>query len=138
MMARVHLLRYLLTVFWHLPGSWKQRIRIVRKMGRSIRDYVSEGADVTYGQLVKRFGEPRQVGFTCVNEMETDELVKELTNKKNVAGVTLVTAIILVTLWIGYLGYCYIRFEDSIKGTLVISDVTVIERTETDAGGHTE
>ena len=107
-------------------------------MGRSIRDYVSEGADVTYGQLVKRFGEPRQIGFIYVNEMETDELVKELTNKKNVAGVTLVTVIILVTLWIGYLGYCYIRFEDSIKGTLVISDVTVIERTETDAGGHTE
>lgn len=133
MMARVHLLRYLLTVFRHLPGSWKQRIRIVRKMGRSIRDYVSEGADVTYGQLVKRFGEPRQVAFIYVNEMETDELIMRLKINSRIVSAVLVAVTLLIIMRFCFNLVSLNAFERDVNGYAVV-EIIEVERKVIDEG----
>ena len=132
-MARVHLLRYLLTVFRHLPGSWKQRIRIVRKMGRSIRDYVSEGADVTYGQLVKRFGEPRQVAFIYVNEMETDELIMRLKINSRIVSAVLVAVTLLIIMRFCFNLVSLNAFERDVNGYAVV-EIIEVERKVIDEG----
>lgn len=104
-------------------------------MARSIRDYVSEGACLTYEQLVSRFGAPKQIAFTYVNELETDELVKELSNNKRVVTVAAVTASILVMLWVGYLGYCYSSYEKNINGYMTV-EIIEVERKLIDEGGN--
>ena len=76
MVTNVHILRYLWEIYRELPGSWKQRKRILSKMESSIRDYVSDGAHVRYEQLKTRFGDPKQIASTYVSEMEAAELLQ--------------------------------------------------------------
>ena len=104
-------------------------------MASSIRDYVSEGADVSYERLVKRFGEPEAIAFAYVNEMETDELVKELSKNKRIVIVAATTAIIFVLLWVGYLGYCYSGYEKNINGYMTV-EIIEVERKLIDEGGN--
>lgn len=104
-------------------------------MARSIRDYVSEGADVSYELLKARFGEPKQIAFTYVNELETDALVKELSNNKRIYTVAVVTASILVMLWVAYLGYCYSSYEKNINGYMTV-EIIEYERVELDEEGE--
>lgn len=96
-------------------------------MGRSIRDYVSEGADVTYGQLAKRFGEPKQIGFIYVNEMETDELISEMNIRKRTVRIIAAAAFIMVVMWAAIVGICYFEHTKDINGYAVV-EVFVVER----------
>lgn len=102
-------------------------------MRGSIRDYVSEGAAVRYEQLVNRFGEPGQIAATYVNEMETGELLEGFRVKRQVIGTVLVTAMVVVGLWVGYLVYCYVDFRDSVNGYMVV-DVIENDATNTNGG----
>lgn len=102
-------------------------------MGRSFRDYVSEGADVTYGQLVKRFGEPEQVGFTYVNEMETDELISEMNIRKRMVRILAAAAFIMIAMWAAIVGICYYDHTKDINGYAVV-EVFVVERKPVNEG----
>lgn len=127
------LARYLWEVYRELPGNWKQKRRIVAQMRDSIRDYVSEGASVRYEEIVKRFGEPKQIAATYVNEMEAGEVLEGFRVKRQILATVLVTTMVIVGLWIGYLVYCYADFQDSVNGYMVV-DVIEVDATNTNGG----
>lgn len=105
-------------------------------MQSSIRDYVSEGTDIGYSQLKKRFGEPKQIASDYVNEMEPEALARELRNKKEIMGIMVASAVLALALWAGYLTYCYVDFADSINGRQVVEYAVVVEREESREGGN--
>lgn len=102
-------------------------------MGRSIRDYVSEGADVTYGQLVKRFGEPRQVAFIYVNEMETDELIMRLKINSRIVSAVLVAVTLLIIMRFCFNLVSLNAFERDVNGYAVV-EIIEVERKVIDEG----
>lgn len=103
-------------------------------MVNSIRDYVSDGADLTYDQLKKRFGDPEQIAFTYVNEMETGELVEEIRIRKKKVGIITVTAVVMVLLWTVRLVISYTDHEKDVNGYAVV-EIIEVERKLIDEGG---
>lgn len=104
-------------------------------MERSIRDYVSEGADVSYEVLVSRFGEPEQVAFTYANEMTTEEVLEHIRNGKKFVKIAFVTAVALIVVWIGYAVLCFINIKRDANGYLAVGEVVIIDKTEISDGG---
>lgn len=104
-------------------------------MAVSVRDYVSDDVNVTYEQLKKRFGNPKQVAFTYVNEMETGELVEEIRNSKKTVGIIVVTAVVMVLLWSVRLVISYSDHEKDVNGYAVV-EIIEVERKLIDEGGN--
>lgn len=104
-------------------------------MANSIRDYVSNGTHVTYEQLKKRFGDPEQIAFTYVNEMETGELVEEIRISKKTVGIIAVTAVVMVLLWTVRLVISYTDHEKNVNGYAVV-EIIEVERKLVDEGGN--
>lgn len=129
-MYSVHLIRYLWQIFRQLPGSWKQKKRILSRIEGSIQDYVSEGNLVTYVQLVRRFGKPEQIAAEYINSMEAEEFIGAFKSRRNVLGIVLTAVVLALLMWAGFLAFCYYDFADSINGTLVTEEVSVIGRME--------
>ena len=134
MWTYVHLLRYLLELYRELPGSWKEKKILLSRMANSIRDYVSEGEYVSYARIVARFGEPKEISADYISQMETQEVIKAITNKKKKRGI-LICIVAVVFLWMGYVTYCYYDLMDSWHGTMVIEGPYIIEKTEYENGG---
>lgn len=126
----LHLNRYLWQIFRQLPGSWKQKKRILSRIAGSIQDYVSEGNLVTYVQLVCRFGKPEQIAAEYINSMEAEEYIGAFKSRRNVLGIVLTAVVLALLMWAGFLAFCYYDFADSINGTLVTEEVSVIGRME--------
>lgn len=103
-------------------------------MAVSIRDYVSDESRASYKQLVERFGEPKQVSFTYVNEMETDELVEEIRISKKTVGIITLTAVVVVLLWTARLVISYTDHEKDVNGYAVV-EIIEVERKLIDEGG---
>lgn len=129
MMGKLHLLRYLLAVYRELPGSWKQKIKILRGLKHCILDYVSDSGDITYDKLLKRFGKPKQVAFTYVNEMETDELIQEIKVSKKIVNIVLATAVIMVLIWTVKTAISYIDHVKDANGYAIV-EIIEYERIE--------
>lgn len=132
-MNAVNLLRYLWEISRELPGSWKQKKKILFRIKHSIQDYLSDGDEISYSQIKERFGEPKQIAYSYVENMETEEVTKELKISKKIIRIITVAAIAMVVLWGGYVALCYINFQDSMNGYIIV-EVTEIERTTIDEG----
>lgn len=94
-------------------------------MAKSIREYVSNGAHVTYDQLKKRFGDPEHIAFTYVNEMETDEVVEEIRISKKTVNIIMVAAVMMVLLWTISLMISYCDHEKNVNGYAVVEIIEV-------------
>lgn len=128
------LLRYLWEISRALPGSWKQKKRILSAMASSIRDYVSEGSDISYEQLKARFGEPKQIASTYVMDMEAEDLLESLQTKRIVVAVA--TAIIVTAgIWLVTIVDAYVNHKKDMAGYAVV-EVIEYERIEIDEGGE--
>lgn len=100
-------------------------------MRGSIRDYVSEGATVRYEGLVNRFGEPKQIAATYVNEMETGEVLEELKSNRKIlftVGATMAAAVIL---WAGWIVVSYMDHVKDVNGYAVV-EIIEVERKQID------
>ncbi|MBR1972220.1 MAG: hypothetical protein IKA16_02140 [Oscillospiraceae bacterium] len=100
-------------------------------MRGSIRDYVSEGANVSFEQLVNRFGEPKQIAATYVNEMEAGEVLEELKSNRKIlftVGAAMAAAVIL---WAGWIVASYMDHVKDMNGYAVV-EIIEVERKQID------
>ncbi len=89
-------------------------------MAHSIRGYVFEETGVSYAQIVKRFGDPKQIASSYVEEMETEELTKELQVCGRAIRIILVSAMICIVLWAGVVSLAWLGLKDSDNGYFVV------------------
>ncbi len=124
MWNRVHLMRYLWEVSRQLPGSWKEKKRILSRMQRSIRDYVSEGENPSYEKIIERFGKPNQIAATFLGEMETEELLRNMKASGRVVQIVAITAILIIAMWAGVVSIALVNelIESDGYGTMTIID----------------
>lgn len=79
----------------------KQREMILTRMEASVRGFVTETPDADYNIIAERFGTPEQIVTTYLEEMDGQELERELNSRRKIVRIALTTAIIMVSLWAG-------------------------------------
>ena len=62
--------------------------------------------------------------------MEAEEYIGAFKSRRNVLGIVLTAVVLALLMWAGFLAFCYYDFADSINGTLVTEEVSVIGRME--------
>lgn len=94
-------------------------------MEHSIRDYVSEGADISYEQLKSRFGEPKQIASTYVMEMEAEEIIDNIRCRKKIVNIILVIASIIALIYGVFIARVYASYERDANGYAVVEIIEV-------------
>ena len=137
MICLIHAWRYLREISIRLPGSRKQKRRILSPVAASVWDYVTRYPNADYRTLTARFGEPQQIAETYVAEMEADELLRELDHRKEIVRIIFFTAVTIVTLWFGTVLYMICDNANSTNGYYVV-EIVEEERIELTEGGNPE
>ena len=128
MMGKLHLLRYLLAVYRELPGSWKQKIKILQGLKHCILDYASDSGGITYDKLLKRFGEPKQIASNYVMEMEAEELLNSLQTRRIIAAVAMVV-FVTAGIWRFTIVESYVNHKKDMAGYAIV-EIIEYERIE--------
>ena len=123
--------RYLREVRSWLPCSRKLKREILEEINNTITQYLSENPGAAYTDFTARFGTPQQIAASYVSEMEIGELLRDLRIKRRIIGIVAATVAVLIFLWAGLVVASYVDHTKDVNGYLVIGEVTVIERTET-------
>ena len=128
--------RYLWQVHGWLPCSGKLKREILRRIGEPIAQFLSENPEASYEALAERFGSPRQIAATYVDEMGTDELLRDLRVRRRIVGMIAATAVAVVCLWAGLVTASYLDHVNGMNGYVVVGEVAEIDRVEVEQGGN--
>ena len=93
--------RYLRNVKDWLPCSGKLKREIMARIKNVLDDYLAEHPDADFVELSHRFGLPKQIASSYVEEMDTEELLHNLRIRRRILGIVTCTALIVITLWDG-------------------------------------
>lgn len=126
--------RYLREIRGWLPCSGKWKRGILEKIEQSIAQFLSENPEASYEALAERFGSPRQIAATYVDEMGTDELLRDLRVRRRVVGMIAATAVAVVCLWAGLVTASYFDHVNGMNGYITVEIVE--EETVNDEGGN--
>lgn len=128
--------RYLREIRGWLPCSGKWKRGILEKIEQSIAQFLSENPEASYEALAERFGSPRQIAATYVDEMGTDELLRDLRVRRRIVGMIAATAVAVVCLWTGLVTATYLDHVNGMNGYVVVGEVAEIDRVEVEQGGN--
>ena len=128
--------RYLREIRGWLPCSGKWKRGILEKIEQSMAQFLSENPEASYEALAERFGSPRQIAATYVDEMGTDELLRDLRVRRRVVGMIAATAVAVVCLWTGLVTASYLDHVNGMNGYVVVGEVAEIDRVEVEQGGN--
>lgn len=114
-----------------LPGSGKEKKRILESIRRSVDEYLEENPHADMQTIQAHFGTPRQIADAYVEQMDTTDVSKQL-NVKKVLIIAVCGALVLgLLMWgIGLL-VALINEHESDTGYGVYGSVVEIETEET-------
>ena len=105
--------RYCREVRGWLPCTRRAKRQIMAK----IEKVFSEGeGELTYGQLVERFGTPQQIASAYVDEMGTIELLNDLRIKRKIVRTVAVSCAIALVMWAGCIAVALMHDYDQDNG----------------------
>lgn len=98
MLTKMQLFRYLLEIAFYLLVPWKQKKEILRKIKRSIESYIFDGDNISYRQIRSRFGDPQQIAMAYLTEMDPEELMEKVNQKRIVVRIFVTVVVVAPTL----------------------------------------
>lgn len=98
MLKKMQLYRYLLEIAFYLPVPWKQKKEILRKIKHSIESYIFDGDYISYRQIRSRFGDPQQIAMAYLTEMDPEELMEKVNQKRIVVRIFVTVVVVALTL----------------------------------------
>ena len=122
--------RYLWKVRGGLLCSGKLKREIMARIKTVLNDYLTEHPDADFAELSRRFGTPKQVASSYVENMDTEELLHNLRIRRRILGIVAGTALIVLMLWVGTVTYAIIHNERIAHGYGVLGEIEVIDWTE--------
>lgn len=135
MWKELHIRRYLWEVSRELPGSRKQKKKILSRVENSVREFASEQPGVDYADIVKWFGPPEKIAESYVTEMDAAEVLQGIRYRKDILFVLLVAVAVILTARIAFVAKAYNDYEKDINGYAVV-EVIEIERLENMEGDN--
>lgn len=103
--------RYLRKVRALLPCSRKMKHEITAPLRRSLAEYLEERPDASAEDLRARFGAPEVIAASCLEEVETSDLLRRLRNRRRIIAVAITAAFLVLLSWWGFLAYHYYRLN---------------------------
>lgn len=88
---------------------------------------------VSYRQIKERFGEPKQIAFIYVNEMDTDEILGNLRIRDRIARAVLISLVVLVLSYISAVIVETVSFKKDMNGYAIV-EIYEVKRTEIEDG----
>lgn len=122
--------RYLWKVGGWLPCSGKLKREIMARIKTVLDDYLNDHPDADFAELSHRFGTPQQIAASYIEEMNVQDLLKQLRIRRKIICIVVATAVTLVLLWAGAVTTALIRHINDMNGYLVVSEAEVIDRWE--------
>ncbi len=99
--------RYLRLVRSWLPCSGKMKREIMQKIRIQAETFVAENPNADYAALEARFGTPKQIASSYVDEMGTDQLLEHLRIRKNILRIVTFGVLAIVLIWISVVSMAY-------------------------------
>ena len=122
--------RYLWKVRGWLPCSGKLKREIMARIKTVLDDYLNDHPDADFAELSHRFGTPQQIAASYIEEMNVQDLLKQLRIRKKIICIVVATALTLVSLWAGVVITALIRHVKAMDGYLIVGEAEVIDRWE--------
>lgn len=134
MLKTISVRLYLWSIYRELPGSHKQRKQILSKMENSVQNYASESSELSYKELITRFGTPKQIAECYIAEMDVSELRNTLKTGNRVLNLLVVVATLALFIWLGFVALAYYDVFKYENGYSTI-EIEEIEQTQDTEGG---
>ena len=108
--------QYLREVKALLPGAGMQKKAILSRIGGTVEEYLAENPDAAYEAIVSRLGSPNQIGASCLEEMDTAEVMRKLHSKKRIVCIVAAAAVAVVLLWAGVVAMSFAKHVSYAEG----------------------
>ena len=99
-----------------LPCSAKQRSLILGEIKSNLSAYLEENHSASFKEIESRFGTPRQIAVAHVEEMGTEELLKQLRVRKRIFAVISAAVVLALLIWASAVTANYIDCQKTDNG----------------------
>ena len=126
---------YLRKVQGLLPCSRKMKCEITAPLRRSMAEYLAEQPDATAESLRTRFGAPEVIAATCLEDVDTTELLQKLRVRRRVLTIVITAAFLALLSWGCTIAIAYHNFKSTTWGGVtekVYTQVTYTEETSSE------
>ena len=113
--------RYLKTVYRLLPCKRNQKRKIISEIKNSVALFLTENPNSDFDSIALRFGNPKVIATSLVEEMQGFEILQDLQIKKRIISAVIVAVTMIVTIWLAVVGVAYIQYVDEYNGYFDVS-----------------
>lgn len=99
-----------------LPCSVKQRRLILGEIKSNLSAYLEENPSASFKEIESRFGTPRQIAVAHVEEMGTEELLKQFRIRKKIITVICACAALALLIWASAITIAFIDHQKAVNG----------------------
>ena len=118
--------RYCREIRKELPGGRNMRRLVLGKLTAAVEEYLKEKPDAGYDELVMRFGDPKTIAASCVEEMDTTEILCTIALRKRILTVATAAALVALLLWASVVGIAYMKNQNRSNGYFTEQIVNVV------------
>lgn len=113
--------RYLKTVYRLLPCKRNQKRKIISEIKNSVALFLTENPNSNFDSITVRFGDPKVVAASLVEEMQGVEILRDLQIKKRIISAVIVAVTSIVAIWLAVVGVAYNQYVDEYNGYFDVS-----------------
>ncbi len=106
--------RYLRKVRGLLPCSRKMKDEITAPLRRSMAEYLLERPDASAEDFRARFGTPEVIAASCLEDVETTDLLRRLRLRRRVTAILVSTAFAALLVWVGFIIRSYYEVKNQV------------------------
>lgn len=117
--------KYVKQIKQELPTFNAEGKQIEKMLLQNVRDYAQEEPEVSYAQLVSRFGSPDEIAAAYLSEQSNGTVKKAVRIRKKILTIVLAVAIFVSLLWATYLVFVYNTIKEVAGGTIVVGEVII-------------
>lgn len=127
--------RYLHKVSRELPVPGKTKRALMQQIKQSVYEQTQEDASVDMASLSARFGTPRQIVESYMENMSVAEFLHDMRIRQRIVRIVFSAALAVVLVWVVVIGGIWLRHRSYDNGYYE-DIVTVIERYEIEGDGE--
>ena len=117
--------KYIRRIKQELPAMNREGKQMQRMLRQNVYAYAEEEPDVSYAQLVARFGSPEEIAAAYLSEQNSGTVKEAVRVRKKILTIVLAVAIFIVLLWSAYMVYVYKTIKEIAGGTIVVGEVII-------------
>jgi len=122
----VALKRYYRSIRNCLPSSHKLKAKVLAEIESNINAYLLENPSADIASIEARFGAPKQIAASYIDELETPELLKKFHIRKRILTIIISAVAIILVLWLGVVGWSAITEYYDSNGDITDSGIVEI------------